>query len=274
MNDNGKVEQELVRQREDLLHRLQDWLELPMLLLSITWLVLFILEILWGLVPILLIAGYVIWVIFIIDFLLKFTLAPHKVAFLKNNWLGIIALLIPALRVFRVVGLLRLARVTRTAGAIRSLRILRLLTSINRAIKTLGRNMERRGVGYILLLTLLVTFAGAAGIYSFEGRDPDGELADYGTALWWTAMMMTTMGSQFWPKTPEGRVLCFFLALYGFTMFGYVTATLASFFIGQDAEDDEAEVAGTLSISLLREDIAGLTREVAELRARLGHGSD
>jgi len=35
-----------------------------------------------------------------------------------------------------------------------------------------------------------------------------------GEALWWTAMIMTTMGSQYWPQTIEGRMLCVFLALY------------------------------------------------------------
>ncbi len=59
---------------------------------------------------------------------------------------------------------------------------------------------------------------------------------------------MTTMGSDYSPKTPEGRVLCFFLALYAFAVFGYVTATLATFFIGRDADDDEAELAGAKSV--------------------------
>ncbi len=44
------------------------------------------------------------------------------------------------------------------------------------------------------------------------------------------------MGSDYWPRTPEGRILCLLLALYAFAVFGYVTATLASYFIGRDAE--------------------------------------
>jgi voltage-gated potassium channel len=38
--------------------------------------------------------------------------------------------------------------------------------------------------------------------------------------------------------TVEGRIFAFFLALYGFAVFGYATATLASFFIGRDTEKD------------------------------------
>jgi hypothetical protein len=41
-------------------------------------------------------------------------------------------------------------------------------------------------------------------------------------------------GSEYWPKTGDGRVLCLALAMYGFAIFGYVTAALATYFIGRD----------------------------------------
>ena len=74
----------------------------------------------------------------------------------------------------------------------------------------------------IVALTVVVTLAGAAGMYTFENENPDGRgLSNYGAALWWTAMIMTTMGSEYWPQTAEGRVLCFLLSLYAFAVFGY-----------------------------------------------------
>jgi voltage-gated potassium channel len=93
-------------------------------------------------------------------------------------------------------------------------------------------------------------------------------LNDYGTALWWTAMVMTTMGSDYWPQTAEGRVLCMLLALYAFAVFGYVTAMLATFFIGRDAENAEAELAGAQAIEALRVDVAALRSEVQALSQR------
>ncbi|HEX7026287.1 MAG TPA: potassium channel family protein, partial [Gammaproteobacteria bacterium] len=108
--------------------------------------------------------------------------------------------------------------------------------------------------------------------YAFESSLPDGRgLNSYGTALWWTAMIMTTMGSEYWPQTTEGRMLCFVLALYSFGVFGYVTATLATFFIGSDAESDEAEIANTRSIEALRKEIKALHQEVLKVNHR-GHG--
>ena len=50
-------------------------------------------------------------------------------------------------------------------------------------------------------------------------------------------MILTTMGSQAWPATAEGRILALLLSVYAFAVFGYVAAALASFFIGRDQEE-------------------------------------
>jgi voltage-gated potassium channel len=87
----------------------------------------------------------------------------------------------------------------------------------------------------VVLLTGLVAVTGAAGMYRFEFEAPGGPgFSDYGTALWWTAMLLTTMGSDYWPRTPEGRLLCLLLAIYAFAVFGYVTAAIAAYFVGKD----------------------------------------
>ena len=196
--------------------------------------------------------------IFILDFVLGFTLAPQKTAYLKNNWLTVISLLVPAVRIFRIFRVTRLLRLTRFG---RGLRLFRLVSSLNRGMRALAANLQRRGFGYVVALTVLVLFAGAAGMYTFENETPGG-LRSYGEALWWTAMILTTMGSQFWPQTFEGRVLCFFLALYAFAVFGYVTATLATFFVGRDAENEEAELAGSIELTTIRDELRALREEV------------
>jgi hypothetical protein len=69
-------------------------------------------------------------------------------------------------------------------------------------------------------------------------------LHSYGEALWWTAMVITTMGSGYFPKTAEGRVLCLALAVFALAVFGYITATPAAFCSGRDADNEHAELAG------------------------------
>lgn len=253
--DEAALEQE----RGQLLQRMQDWLETPMLVLALVWLALLVAELIWGESALFETIGIVIWIVFIIHFALEFVLAPHKLDYLKGNWLTALSLLVPALRLFRALRVFRLLRLARVG---RGLRLLRVVSSLNRGMRALGASLNRRGFGYVIALTVLVTLAGAAGMYAFENENG---LRSYGEALWWTAMIMTTMGSQYWPQTIEGRMLCGFLALYAFGVFGYVTATLATFFVGRDAENAEAEVAGAKDLAALRQDVAALRADIRAL---------
>ena len=239
-----------------------------MVILGFVWLGLLALELTRGLNPALETLGTAIWIIFIADFVLRLALAPEKLVYVRRNWLTAVSLLVPALRVFRFARLVRFLRVGRAA---RGLRLFRILSSLNRGMRALGLAMGRRGFGYAVVLTIIVVFAGAAGMYAFEKDDADGRgLQDYSAALWWTAMMVTTVGSEYWPQTVEGRVLCLLLALYAFAVFGYVAATLSSFFIERDAASSQAEVAGAQSIADLRGEVAALRADVRVLLRRAG----
>ena len=70
-------------------------------------------------------------------------------------------------------------------------------------------------------------------------------------------MMITTVGSEYWPQTVERRILCLGLALYAFAVFGYLAATLSSFFIERDAAHDQAELVGTHTVNELRKTGSG-----------------
>ena len=262
---DAHVKQEVDNERSEILNRLENWLETPMIVLGFIWLALLIVELRWGLNPLLEMLGTVIWATFILDFLLRLVIAPHKLTYLKSNWLTAIALIIPAFRILRIVRVVRLLRVARAA---RGLRLLRVVASLNRGMKAISASFGRRGFGYVLALTLIVNLAGAAGMYAFEHEMPRG-FESYGAALWWTAMLLTTMGTEYWPQTAEGRVLCFLLSLYGFAVFGYVTAALASYFVGRDADNEEAELVGAKPLKELRGEIAVLHEELRALRREI-----
>jgi voltage-gated potassium channel len=216
----SRADEGVARGRRALLRQVEHILEIPMVVLGFLWLALLVWELAAGIGPILEGLGTAIWVIFLIEFAVKFLLAPTKLDFLRRQWLTMLSLALPALRV------LRLAR------AARGIRLFRLLTSLNRGLRSLRVIMRRRGFGYVMALATVITFAGAAGMYAFEREQSPG-LPSYGAAVWWTAMMMTTVASDYFPQTAEGRVLCLFLAATAFTLWGYLTANLATFFIGQ-----------------------------------------
>jgi voltage-gated potassium channel len=261
-NEHHSMTSEANRERRKLLTRLEDLFEGPLIVLGFIWLILLVVELVFEPNPILEAISVVIWIIFIIDFLLKFILAPKKGTYLKSNVLTLISLVVPAFRLFRLFRVFRILRLSR------SLRLVKVVGSLSRGMRALSATMQRRAFGYVVLLTVIVIFGGAAGMYAFE-KDVAGGLTNYGTALWWTTMIMTTLGSEYWPQTPEGRVLCIILSLFAFAIFGYITATIATFFLGRDAENEKSEFAGTKQVEALRKEIISLREMVKELQNKL-----
>jgi voltage-gated potassium channel len=265
---------DLQQERWSLLEQIDAALDKPMIALAFVWLGLLILDFTQGgLSPFLQTVSNIIWGLFIFDFALGFTIAPRKLDYLRRNWLTAISLMLPALRLLRIFRALRLVRAARAARAARSVGLLRLVTSLNRGMRAIGNALGRRGIGYVVAITVIVTFGGAAGMYLFESPAALAEaqidaagLPTYGEAVWWTAMIMTTLGSEYWPQTAEGRILGWSLSVYALAIFGYITATIASFFVGQDTAKDQQPIPPRPNDA----ETAALRAEVTALREQIG----
>jgi voltage-gated potassium channel len=258
--------QALHGQRWRLLRQFDALTDRPITFLAFVWLILLGLDLTVGLSRSLQVLSYVIWGVFGLDFLVEFTIAPDKRRYLRRNWITGLSLLLPAfgtLRVFRALRALRLARSARAVS------LLRLVTSLNRGIRATRHALGRRGLGYVVLVTLIVTLAGAAGMRQFESPAavapaatapaPAGVASD-GDALWWTAMLMTTLGSDYWPRTAEGRILTVLLAVYALAVFGYLAGSIASLFVGAERQPEPSLVS-------LQREVRELRQEVVALRA-------
>ena len=253
------TEKSIENEREDILETLETWLETPLLVLGFVWLGLLVAEFVWGESTFLTGISNVIWMLFIVDFAVKISLAPEKLKYLRANWLTAISLALPALRIFRIF---RIARVLRAARVARGVRLVRVLTSVNRGLKALGASLGRRGFSYVLAATLIVLFGGAAGMYAFEREVVNTGIESYGSAVWFTAMLITSIGTDYAPRTGEGRVLCFLIALYGFVVFGYITATLATFFVERDADSQTSSIAGAARLESIERELRSLREEM------------
>lgn len=257
-------EPEIERERNEILAQIEDWLETPVMILGIVWLVLIVIDLTGKLSPFLNAVLLFIWGVFVFDFALRFWLAPRKLAFLRSHWLTALSLFVPALRIGR------LARIVRVLRPLRGTRLLSLVSSFNRGMRILRATLQNNGFSYVALLTLIITLLGSAGIFAFEGPVSGGSITSYGEALWWTAMIMATMGSDYWPQTAEGRLLTLLLALYAFAVFGYVTATLATFFLGRRADAvGAADRAPALNAREVHAELTALRREITALRQSL-----
>ena len=105
------------RQRWQLLAQITALTEKPLIALAMIWLVLVIVDITVGLSTPLLWVNYVIWGIFIVDFVMRLIIAPDRWRYLRSNWLTALSLAVPALRIFRALQFLRAARALRLARA-------------------------------------------------------------------------------------------------------------------------------------------------------------
>ncbi|HLO59520.1 MAG TPA: ion transporter [Bacteroidales bacterium] len=256
MRDHKKPHKKQVHdERMRLLNTISRLTDTPLLILGIIWLVLLILELLNKTTPLIKGLGIVIWIIFIIDFVIRFTLSPLKTAFLKKNVVTAISLIVPALRILRFARILRLIRLSR------GISLVKVLGSLNRGMNALAGIMKRRAFGYVVVFTLIVMFVGAAGVYAFE-KDQDKAFASYSSSLWHTAMLIMNMGTD-WPKTPEGRALYLVIAIFSMAVLGYITATLATFFIDRDAGKSKDS---SKQIEELKKQVAALTNEIRRNR--------
>jgi voltage-gated potassium channel len=262
--DASKMPKSVKGERSELLDNLSRMTEKTMVALAIVWIVLAILDLVGKLGPNLQILNNVIWALFGLDFLVKLLIAPDKVRFLRENWILLVSLILPAFRLLRIL---------RALNALRALSLVRILTSLNISIGALADAMGRRGAGYVSIITVMVLFGGAAAMYKVEQPSQliaegygevvrqGGGLHNYGDALWWTAMLMTTIGSQYWPVTTIGRALCFVLSMFSLGVFGYITAALASFFVDKDASS-ASERSPENSLIALRDEVRALRFEV------------
>ena len=139
-----------------------------------------------------------------------------------------------------------------------------------------------------LRLLRLLMYVGALAVYSVEREASGSTITDFGTALWWAFVTVTTVGyGDFSPVTFQGKIIAVVLMFTGIALIGIVTATLASWIVDQvnletDRREDarEKEVAKEAAqeaiatsanpeIDLLREEVRELTATVAGLRTEL-----
>ena len=257
----------LADERESLRAQLFDWLDPVMTVLGLATAVLLLVEFAADLSPRQAAwvsrAQQVIWAAFAVEFAVQFVLAPRKLHFLRGHWLAAIAVALPALRVFRAL---------RAARALRSLRLVRLLGGTNRAMKALRAMLRGQQFGYLVALTLLAVAAGTVGIAYFERGQPDAVIRSFGDALWWAACMVTTINNEKYVVSPEGRILGVLLRLYAVSIFGLVTANIASYFVGQRQAQASEDSATAAELRRLRAEVQRLTEALAVQQRPPGAG--
>jgi len=196
-----------------------------------------------------------IWAIFLVEFAIRFAIAPAKLRFLRANWLSALSLALPFLRPFRAL---------RAVRALRSISLVRLLGGVNRAMRVLRKISNGHQIAYILGLTTFVCLAGAAGVWYFDGSVEESPIESFGDALWWSAALVTTINNEKYAVSGEARVIAILLRIFAISVFGYITATIASYLLGQSGGETSADDGKPV-----RDELIALRLEVSALRREL-----
>jgi voltage-gated potassium channel len=265
--ENEREKDEGWRERLELLVNVSSFLEPIMVGLGIVFLGLLLME--FAGVPLTVLGEnrmadvmQAIWVIFLGDFLLRFTIAPEKLMFVRSNWLGALSLALPFLRPLRAF---------RAARALRGFSLVRLLGGINRGMRALRAITRGSLMLYVAALTVAVVFAGAVGVRFFDRGYPDSPVQTFPDALWWSATLVTTISSELHVVSQESRVIALLQRLYALSIFGYITASIASYLIGVDTSEDRKR--GEAVDRELINEVRRLRRELAEVRTQLDDGA-
>ncbi|MCG8482239.1 MAG: potassium channel family protein [Clostridia bacterium] len=157
--------------------------------------------------------------IFAMDYFIRLIQSKDKKKFIIENVFDLLAI-IPfnsMFRAFRFVRLFRLFRLLRAAV---------FLKKFNRYISVF---LKTNHFIYMVYLCIIVTLLGAISIYSVEKGKT---IYDFGDALWWSFVTVTTVGyGDISPSTGIGRWIAAILMLVGIGFIGMLTGTITTFFL-------------------------------------------
>ncbi len=87
--------------RREFLKEIEAWSEWPLAILAFAWIALLVFDLTGSPSPYIEPATNLIWAIFIIEFLVRIAVATERGRFVRENWLTVIALIVPAFRLIR-----------------------------------------------------------------------------------------------------------------------------------------------------------------------------
>lgn len=221
-----------VGRRREVSRRIDRVTRLPMLVLSVVFLVALALPELVDVSPeadlALETVGWLIWAVFAFELALMTYLAENRRAYLIEHWPDVLTVILPFLR------------------PIRLLRVVILSVKVWSEALVLIRE---RTLSVVACTSLLCIWAAATLVYMAE-RGGEGPIQTYPDALWWAVATITTVGyGDVYPKTPQGRGVAFLLMLVGISAFGLLTARISAFFV---ETDERGERDGRLDEILAR----------------------
>lgn len=215
-------------EREELAERIADRLDIPITAAGAVFLLLVLAETIsdpqGAIGTLFTVASWVLWGLFVAEFVLRLVVAPSTSAFLRRNWWQLLFLAVPALRFVRALRVLRAARVGR------------VLSSAVRSSRSAGRQLSSR-LASLGVVTLVVVLAASQLLFEL------GDYRTYGDALD-DAALATIAGEPFGPEHAALRVVQLVVVAYSVVVFAALAGTVGAYLLERRDDDDRRLRAG------------------------------
>ena len=202
---------------------------LPMAVLGVAWGVLAVVVLTTGIrgtAPEVLVGVlFGLWALMVGEYLVRLALVDDRRGYVASRRLEPVTVVVPTLQPVRLFGM---ERSSLAAGEV-SLRFLAIL--------------RHRGLFRVLLAATGLLFLGSWLVLLSEENAKGSNIHDYGSALWWAVVTVTTVGyGDRYPVTSLGRVVAVVLMLVGIGLIGVLTATVASFFVQEHTDANKEQL--------------------------------
>jgi voltage-gated potassium channel len=203
-------------------------------------------------------ANWLIWAVFAAEMAFVLAVASRRRAALRAHWLdaALVVVTVPAYgRLFSQLRLVRLVRLLRFA---------RVVVVVARALQAERRLTSRSVFRLASIATVFLVFIAGA----VQATVDSGDFKSFWDGVWWAVVTVTTVGyGDIVPHTVSGRLVAMLLMVAGIGFISVLTATIASFFVKEERQEERAE-----SQEERAEMAAALKRieaDLADLKARL-----
>ena len=160
---------------------------------------------------------WVSWVAFAADLLFGIYKASNKVQFLKRHPLEILAVILPFLR---------------------PLRLLRFISFGTLVFEKVNLGKSIAITFKVIVTALFLTYLAGIEITMAERGKPGATIQNVGDGFWWAITTLTTVGyGDIYPTTTEGRFIAVGLMVSGICVLGFISATVAAWFVKMTQDD-------------------------------------
>jgi voltage-gated potassium channel len=160
-----------------------------------------------------------IWMVFVVDLVIRVAFADRKLRWLLTHPLDVLAVLWPAFRPLKVLAVIGDRRFRADVAVVRTTRA-------------------------VLIASVLVIWVCSVAVLAAERGQPGSSIENLGDGAWWAFVTIATVGyGDMVPVTPAGRAIGIVLMIVGLALVAIITASVASWFVSHNQGDSDAQEA-------------------------------